>query len=151
MLGIKSLILPLALVSSYSIASCNMNNGYVFCRSNDDRLLISPMFASGGGVNMYLYTLPTTPCNVSGQVNIVSSLYINNVLVQFGENCSSYGISDFPITINGSNYVINEFMTKRNVVLSDSYGKYITTFDATGFRQQFKTFMKLKSGRGGGL
>ncbi|ELJ7526621.1 hypothetical protein QYK82_004962 [Salmonella enterica] len=149
---LTSLLFSCLFISGFSCASCTIGDGnYVVCSSNEKNLLMMPDFSSGGGVNTYFYAIPPQKCRITTQVDMVSSLYINNILVQFARGCSNGYLSTFPVTNAGRNYVLTEFLLKKNIVVLSSKRLHISTFDATGFKASLDNFIQMNGGTGGGI
>lgn len=146
--GMKYLIALLGLVFTASAISDEIsetnkwymaqNGNYTIRDSINDGLIATLEKARDGKLNIYLKYFDEANCKDSdGSIKSHDPLSINGTLIKFGQSCNGNVHTFFPITMDGSNFIISEFKKKSNVEVSTYDKKFKALFSARGFNEVF--------------
>ncbi|MDR5015332.1 hypothetical protein RF663_13965 [Aeromonas veronii] len=110
-------------------------NGMYIIRDSINNGLIATLEKSRDGMlNIYIQYVDIDGCK---EKNGVSSshdpLYINGTLVKFAQACNNDWRTFYPISTEGTNHIIREFMRKSNVEVMTYDKSFKALFSAKGF------------------
>lgn len=110
------------------------NGMYIIRDSINDGLIATLEKSRDGMLNIYIQYVDIDGCK---EKNGVSSshdpLYINGTLVKFAQACNNDWRTFYPISTEGTNHIIREFMRKSNVEVMTYDKSFKALFSAKGF------------------
>lgn len=133
-----------------------MSDKNAFVSSEHFRFMVTLSTNTVNEYNIYIQPLNLFKmkgtCNKQEQTKQSTSVSFNGVLIKMGAQCIDSTDNDntktillFPVTDEGSAFVINQFKKSAYVTIEDSGGMFSDTVSAKGF---LKIFNKLNSNKG---
>ncbi|WP_429215352.1 hypothetical protein, partial [Aeromonas veronii] len=120
--------------STIGISYLAKNGMYIIRDSINDGLIATLEKSRDGMLNIYIQYVDIDGCK---EKNGVSSshdpLYINGTLVKFAQACNNDWRTFYPISTEGTNHIIREFMRKSNVEVMTYDKSFKALFSAKGF------------------
>lgn len=149
----KKIILSTLLISFFSQASnideqnewyLAKNGMYIIRDSINDGLVATLETSRDGMLNIYIQYLDVDDCkNKDGMSSSHDPLYVNGTLVKFAQACNNDWRTFYPISMEGSNYIIREFMRKSNVEIMTYDKSFKALFSAKGFTKIYNEKQKI--------
>lgn len=110
------------------------NGMYVIRDTINDGYVATLEQSKNGTLNIYIQYVDIDGCkNKDGISGTHDPLYVNGVLVKFAQACNNEWRTFYPISQEGSNYIIKEFINKSNVEIMTYNKDFKLLFSANGF------------------
>lgn len=117
--------------------------------SEQGNFLLQIAYAINQYENIYIYPLynDETCKNKNYQPRQARSAYFNGVLVQLWDACNGDAHYYYPATMQGTNYIFNQFFKKN--IIHIKQGNYKENISAQGFTRTITIFRKMNNLTGG--
>ena len=119
------------------------NGMYIIRDSINDGLIATLEKSRDGMLNIYIQYVDIDGCrDKNGVSSSHDPLYINGTLVKFAQACNNDWRTFYPISMEGTNHIIREFMRKSNVEVMTYDKSFKALFSAKGFTKIYNEKQK---------
>lgn len=116
---------------------------------SDNRKWLATVAISDAGY-YWMYFSPVDSnlgrCTGRGVISQSNSINFNGVLVRMVKACNEGSVVLAPATFDGDQYVLNQFITKNEVILKNAQGNVFAVFSAVGFRAGLNEIRQYRGG-----